>query len=109
MTLERFLEIIENKEYERIEYNDNKNMLADPYIKIYTRNGAFIKFYYGSYSEGLFKPLIKYCQIIFFIPEKDRGVASFEIEENDNKFNFYESLFFKLVEEVKQNQIRKYF
>ena len=109
MTLERFLEIIENKEYERIEYNDNKSMITDPYIKIYTRNGAFIKFYYGSYSKSLFKPLIKYCQVIFFIPEKDKGVASFDIEENDDEFKFYKSLFFKLVEEVKQNQAKKYF
>ena len=109
MTLERFLEIIENKEYEKIEYNDNKNMITDPYIKIYTRNGAFIKFYYGSYSEGLFKPLIKYCQIIFFIPEKDKGVASYEIDENTDNFEFYKSLFFELVEEVKQNQTKKYF
>ena len=109
MTLERFLEIIDNKEYEEIEYYDKNGTVCDPYIKIYTKNGAFIKFYYGSHSNGLFKPFIKYCQILFFIPERNKSVASYEIEEDYDNFEFYKSLFFKLVEEIKQEQAKKYF
>lgn len=109
MTLERFLEIIDNKEYEKIEYNDDNRIISDSHIKIYTKNGAFIKFYCGSYSKNLFKPLVKYYQIIFFVPERNKGVASYVIENDNDNFEFYKSLFLKLVEEVKQEQAKKYF
>ena len=109
MTLERFLEIVNNKEYKELEYYEAATMIDDPYIKIYTRNGAFIKFYYGIYSKGLFKPFAKYCMIVFFVPEKDRAVASYDIDQDDDRFKMYKELFFELKTQIDNAQAEKYF
>ncbi len=112
MTLERFLEIINNKEYEKMEYFEGNGMTIDPCIKIHTKNGAYIRFYcgWGFKKLRLFKSeIIDYCQIIFFVPGKDKAVASFEINEDDDRFKMYKDLFGNLVEEIKREQAEKYF
>lgn len=112
MTLERFLEIVNNKEYERLDYKhkiDPSLLLYTNYIDIYTRNGAFIRFYNEFYFKKLFGPKVWYCDICFFIPEKSTAVANFRIEEDEYMYKTLTEIFEQLIKEVKKEQANKYF
>ena len=112
MTLERFLEIVNNKEYKKLDHKYKKNaglLLYTDYIDIYTKNGAFIRFYNVFYLKKFFGPGAWYYDIYFFIPDEDTAVASFRIEESSYMYKTLTEIFDQLVKEVKKKQANKYF
>ena len=116
MGLERFLEIINNKEYEKLEYV-NKPIapgcpLQDNYINIYTKNGAFIRLSYDWYlkkTSFMHREKTCYYRINFFVPEENTSIATFIIEEDDYMFKTLNEIFSKLKIEINEIRINKYF
>ncbi len=89
MNVQRLLEIVDNKEYERVEFHDDNDDVTDSYyIDIYTKNGAFIEVAYGWIIENLFfkKYKVDYCRISFFVPELDHAIKSFMVYENESMY-----------------------
>lgn len=76
---------------------------------IYTKNGAFIRFYNEFYLKKFFGKSVWYYDICFFIPGKKTAVASFRIEESDYMYKTLTDIFDQLVQEVKKEQANKYF
>ena len=112
MTLERFLEIINNKEYEKLEYSNSHNMARfhDDSIKIYTRNGAFIRFRLDYHVKGFFHMTVtSYFDIHFFVPGEDRSVSNYRVTEQESIYKTLQSLFYLLKAEIRQEQANKYF
>ena len=112
MTLERFLEIVNNKEYEKLDHKYKKNarlLLYANYITIYTKNGAFIRFHNEFYLKNFIGKIVWYYDICFFVPGKDTAIASFRIEEGDYMYKTLTEIFDQLVKEVKKEQANKYF
>ena len=112
MTLERFLEIINNKEYEKLEYVNQYNtalLFRNNYIDIYTKNGAFIRFRFDHHVEGFFRMKIKpYCDILFFVPEEDIAVSSHRISEEECMYETLKELFDQLKAKIMQEQADEY-
>lgn len=109
MTLERFLEIINNKEYEKLEYVNSLKFL-DNCIDIHTRNGAFIRFRFDCHTKGFFHMTsTPYFDVLFFVPEENIAVSNYRITEGEPMYETLKELFVLLKSEVKKEQANKYF
>ena len=108
MNVQRLLEIVDNKEYERVEFHDDNDDVTDSYyIDIYTKNGAFIEVTYGWEIKNLFfkEYKVDYCRVSFFVPEFDYAIKSFTIYEDEN---MYKTLI-DLKDTINKQSFDKYF
>lgn len=113
MSLERFLEIVNNKEYEKLKHESHNNaslFICEEYIDIYTKNNAFIRLRFNCHVKGFFKmQIIKYYSVNFFVPEKNKSIASFEVTEYDSMFKTLNEIYKSLKKEVNKELAKKYF
>ena len=114
--LDRLFNIVENKDYEYAEYtvrDGGSYLLRDSHIRIYTKDGAYIKIIKDWFVDGgIFRGhRVDRYHVAFFIPNKDTAIDSYSIRDDRDKI-MYEKLN-KLYNDVRQNikddAMKKYF
>ena len=114
--LDRLFEIVENKRYDHAEFTigDVSSTIFEDYcIRIYTKDGAYIRIINDWFVEGgIFKGYrVDRFYVAFFIPNEDTAIETYSVRDDQDKI-MYEKLN-KLFNEVRQNikddAMNKYF
>ena len=113
LNIEYFYKIIEEKKYEKLKYNHIYNSVTadDEYIKIYTKDGAYIRFSKNWYLDGGLLKCRKISRFIinFFVPEEDTSIKTIVRIDTDSDYKKLDYLFDELIKEIRNNQVEKYF
>lgn len=114
--LDRLFEIVENKRYDYAEYTiryANHPILKDYCIRIYTRDGAYIRIINDWFIEGgiLKGYRVDRFHVAFFVPNKDTAIESCSIRDDQDEIMYEKlnKLFNEVRQNIKEDTMNKYF
>ena len=114
--LEKLFEIVENKRYDHAEYtvkDANDRFFKSYCIKIYTKDGAYIRIINDWFIDGgIFRGHNVDCYYVdFFIPNRNTAIDSYSIRDDQDKIMYekLDKLFYEVKQNIKNDAMNKYF
>lgn len=114
--LERLFEIVENKEYEYAEHEERNNgnyLFRDSRIKIYTKDGAYIRIIKDWFIDGgIFRGhRVDRYHISFFVPDQNTAIDSYDVcdDKHEEVYKKMTKLFNDIKQNIKDDAMKKYF